>query len=380
MPTAYAKINFGILNWARERAQLSIPMLAKKLAVNEEKILAWEAGKNYPTFKQAQNFATKTHIPLGYLYLKNPPEEVLPIPDLRTVGGEPIKRPSAELIDIVQIILQRQQWYREYLSEQGAVRQAYVGSFTVDTPVQAVVDDIRRVLNVDRHPARGSWEEYFNLLVGRIEESGTLVMRQGDVGHHSRPLSVAEFRGFAISDDLAPVIFVNQADAPNPRLFTLIHELAHIWLGKSGVSDAKPRTQRQEEIQCNAIAGEFLVPREEFLALWQDVEDWKENLPTMKDRFHVSSWVIARRAFSLNKISLETYQAYVDGLESQYRNREKKSGGPTYYVTKKSQISNRFSKALISETLSGRVLLRDAGQLLNIKPHKISTFAKEFGL
>src|SRR5699024_535018 len=106
---------------------------------------------------------------------------------------------------------------------------------------------------------RGTWEDYFRLLVQRIEQAGILVMRESYIHHHTRPLSVQEFRGFAIADALAPVVFINQADAPAARLFTLIHELAHIWIGQTGVSDANPQTKRKEEIFCNAVAAEFLV-------------------------------------------------------------------------------------------------------------------------
>lgn len=189
-----------------------------------------------------------------------------------------------------------------------------------------------------------------------------------------------EFRGFAISDPLAPVIFVNQADAPSARLFTLIHELAHIWIGKSGISDASPDTHRREEVFCNAVAAEFLVPEAEFEAHWRDADDWKENLPVLEAHFRVSTWVIARRALTLGRITRDEYRNYVDDLLEQYRKREKSQGGPTFYRTQKGQIRETFSKALVSEALSGRVLLRDAGNLLNMKPYRITTYAKELGI
>lgn len=380
MATAYANINPGILNWARERSQLSLAVLADKLNITEDKLEAWESGEKPPTFKQAQNFAAKTHIPFGFLFLRTPPDEELPLPDLRTVGGEQPQQPSAELIDMVQIIIQRQQWYLEYLKDQGLDETQHIRRFNTRTPVETIVNDMRQTLGVAAHPERGTWENYFRLLIRKIEESGILVMRQADMGHYTRPLSVAEFRGFAIYDPVAPAIFINQADAPSARLFTLIHELAHIWIGQSGISDARPNTQRQEEILCNAIAAEFLVPENEFEYHWQELEDWQGNIHILKARFHVSRWVIARRAHSLRKITLQQYQQYVDNLMEQHRRREKSKSSPTYYMTKNSQISKRFSKALISETLSGRVLLREAGQLLGVAPHNITKYAKELGI
>ncbi len=380
MAIAYANINPSILNWARERSQLSLTALANKLKITEDKLEAWESGDTPPTFKQAQSFAAKTHIPFGYLFLQTAPREELPLPDLRTIAGEQPHRPSAELIDIIQIIVQRQQWYLEYLNDQDDSENRLIEVFNIQTPTNTVVESMRQILGVTAHPERGTWEEYFRTLIRKIEEYGILVMRQGNLGHHTRPLSVAEFRGFAIYDPVAPVIFINQADAPSARLFTLIHELAHIWLGQSGISDAKPTTQRQEEIKCNAIAAEFLVPENEFELNWQELDNWVENIATLESHFHVSKWVIARRAQSLNKITLQQYQQYIDDLKEQHRRRVRTTAGPTYYTTKKSQLSERFSQALVSETLSGRVLFKEAGQLLDIKPHNITKYAKELGI
>lgn len=380
MTTAYANINPDILSWARERARLSLDALAQKLHVPENKLEAWENGDKPPTFKQAQNFAIKTHIPFGYLFLNRPPKESLPLPDLRTIGSQQPDQPSAELIDIVQMVLQRKQWFLEYQQDQSAGRNPHIGLFNIDSPASQVVNHMRQVLKVGAHPNRGYWDEYFRLLIQRIEDAGILVMRQGDMGHHTRPLSVAEFRGFAIFDPIAPVIFINQADAPSARLFTLIHELAHIWIGESGISDANPQTQRREEALCNAVAGEFLVPEIEFKQVWQELDDWKDNIPVLESHFHVSKWVIARRALSLRKISFQQYQLYISDLKEQHKNRERTDGGPTYYLTKKGQISERFSRALVSEALSGRVLLRDAAQLLGMKASNITKFAKELNL
>ena len=380
MAADYARVNPTILTWARERAQLSVAVLASKLKVPEEKIDAWESGEKQPTFKQAQAFAARTHIPFGYLHLRQPPEEKMPLPDLRTVDGNAPRRASPELIEMAQIVLRRQEWFSEYLRDQGVEANPHVGRFTADDNILNVVNDIRRVLEVPSHPDRGDWESYYRNLIRKIEDAGILVMRQSFIRHYSRPLSVQEFRGFAIFDALAPVIFINQADAPAARLFTLIHELAHIWIGKSGVSDASPDTHRKEEVFCNAVAAEFLVPEKEFLSYWQRGDDWRDNLPVLEAHFRVSTWVIARRALTLGKISREDYRDYVEALQRQYRNRDKNTGGPTYYRTQKGQISEMFSRPLVSEALSGRVLLRDAGNLLSMKPNRIPEYAKELGV
>ncbi|MBU73722.1 ImmA/IrrE family metallo-endopeptidase [Spongiibacter sp.] len=376
-----ANINTDMLTWARERSGISVPDFARRCGISEERLREWESGERKLTFNQAMRFAEKAHVPFGYLFLAKPPEEVLPIPDLRTLEGQGVQRPSAELLDLVKLMMQRQEWYREYLQQHFAEANPYVGRASYSDSVESIVEDIRACLGVEPHPTRGKWDDYYRDLVQRIESLGILVMRQGNLGHHSRPLNVEEFRGFAIVDEYAPIIFVNHSDALGARLFTLIHELCHIWIGQSGISDGNTNTHRQEEVLCNAVAAEFLVPAQEFRALWQqDSESWEDNLPPLEAHFHVSTWALARRALTLNFISQQEYGRYI--FEQKMRHEQRKgSGGPTYYQTKKAQISRQFSQAVVGEALSGQLLLREAGELLGgIKPGKIETFARELGV
>lgn len=376
-----ANINTTMLTWARERSGIAVSEFARKCGVSEDKLREWESGCRPLTFKQAMTYAEKAHIPFGYLFLVQPPIDKLPIPDLRIVEGQANRKLSAELLDLIKLMQQRQEWYKDYLQQHLVGPNPIVGRFALKDGVTAIVRDIRTALGVGNHPQRGSWEDYYRDLVNRIESVGVLVMRQSDLGHYTRPLRVEEFRGFAIADDYAPIIFVNHADALGARLFTLIHELCHIWIGQSGISDASTHTHREEEILCNAVAAEFLVPATEFQALWKrDLESWQANLPTLEVHFHVSTWTLARRALDLNYITQDEYQRYINAQQAAYRDRDD-SGGPGYYRTKKAQISQRFSRAVVSEALSGQLLLREASQLLGgIKPDKIATFAKELGV
>ena len=378
---AKANINTHMLTWARERSGIPVSEFAHKYGVSEEKLLAWEAGEQPLTFRQAMQFAEKAYVPFGYLFLTEAPEEVLPIPDLRTLEGRGVTRPSAELLDLIKLMLQRQEWYRDYLKQHFAEPNPHVGRFSANHSVTDIVTDMRFQLGVKDHPRRGKWDDYYRDLTQRIEALGILVMRQGNLGHHTRPLRVEEFRGFAIVDDYAPIIFVNHGDALGARLFTLIHELCHIWIGQSGISDGNTNTHRQQEVLCNAVAAEFLVPEREFSSLWQhDFAHWQENLPLLEAHFHVSTWALARRALTLNFISQGQYSRYIADQQAKYEANQG-SGGPTYYKAKKAQISQRFSKAVVSEALSGQLMLREASDLLGgVKPNKIERFAKELGI
>jgi Zn-dependent peptidase ImmA (M78 family)/DNA-binding XRE family transcriptional regulator len=374
-----AAINHEILVWARERAALGEVALAKKLNVALDKLIAWERGISLPTFAQAKSYAEKTHIPFGYLFLRQLPVDVLPLPDLRTVGSSTRANLSAELKDTLKEVMARQNWYSEYQQQGEAEPCPFVGKMQGCTDVSHIVADMKAALEMG-FPLTGNWEDYLRELVNRIESLGILVMRNSHVGNNiHRPLSVQEFRGFAIADKFAPVIFINTADAPTARLFTLIHELAHIWLGQSGISDAEPQADHTTEALCNAIAAEFLVPEKDFKVYWNPSLAWQQNIAPLTKYFRVSGVVIARRALTLGYIDLTSYQRFVEQLQREHRERET-SGAPNYWLVHKTHISARFAQTVASEALSGRVLLRDAAQLLAVKPAKVAVFAKSLSV
>ena len=177
-----ANINTDMLTWARERSGISVPDFARRCGISEERLREWESGERKLTFNQAMRFAEKAHVPFGYLFLAKPPEEVLPIPDLRTLEGQGVQRPSAELLDLVKLMMQRQEWYREYLQQHFAQANPYVGRASYSDSVESIVEDIRACLDVEPHPTRGKWDDYYRDLVQRIESLGILVMRLGNLG------------------------------------------------------------------------------------------------------------------------------------------------------------------------------------------------------
>jgi Zn-dependent peptidase ImmA (M78 family) len=206
-----------------------------------------------------------------------------------------------------------------------------------------------------------------------------LVMRSGIVGNNThRKLDVGEFRGFAISHSLAPVVFINSSDAPSARLFTLLHELAHIWLGCSGISNAVPGNTRREEVVCNGVAGEFLAPSVVFAELWAaSSQDLAVRVAELAQRFHVSRFVIIRRALDMDLVDQETYSTFYRAELDAFRAAD--GGGGSFYRNAGAKNSARFAKAVIAEAFSGRLLLRDAGKLLGVQPSKIRDFAEQLG-
>ena len=283
------------------------------------------------------------------------------------------EKPSLNLMDTVRDVLRKQDWYLEYLQDHERSPLPFVGSFHSHSPINDVVTDIRRVLGVTDAFARMGYEDYVRALVSGAEDAGILVMRSGvALGNTHRKLDVSEFRGFAISNAMAPVVFINSADAPAARLFTLMHELAHIWIGSTGISDGGSQSARQEEAFCNAVAGEFLAPEQVFRANWVSDVHWEENLAPLAALFHVSGVVIARRARDLGYISGDQYAAYYRRVLQAYR--DKGGNGGDYYRTAAVRNSTRLSRAVLAEAQSGRILLRDAGKLLGIQPAKLRAY------
>lgn len=379
MAHAHALINPAMLRWARGRVGLDVNEAAHAAGVKPEQFQRWEDGYAQPTFRQAQHVASALHAPFGYLFLPEAPADEPALPDLRTVGGAPASRPSVNLVETVQHAMQRQAWFAEYLQEQGAEPLPFVGRFNTDSSVARIAQDIRDVLRVDVEQGQRNWEAYYRELIEASERAGVLVMRSGIVGNNThRKLDVGEFRGFAISHSLAPVVFINSSDAPSARLFTLLHELAHIWLGSSGISNAVPGNTRREEVVCNGVAGEFLAPSVVFGKLWEAAtQDLAVRVAELAKRFHVSRFVVLRRALDMGLVDQATYSTFYRAELDAFRAAE--GGGGSFYRNAGAKNSARFARAVIAEAFSGRLLLRDAGRLLGVQPSKVRDFAGQLG-
>lgn len=384
-----ALISPGVLRWARERAHLDHERLAKSAHVKPDKVVLWEEGKERPTITQAQSLAKALHIPFGFLFLPHPPEEKLPIPDLRTVGNHVPDEFSVDIHDLLSDVLHKQDWYRDYLLEQGASPLLFIGSFGNDVDPAAIAADLAATLNLtinDREDTK-DWEKFLRLLTDRAEAAGVWVMRSGIVGNNThRTLDVQEFRGFAICDDIAPIVFINGRDAKAAQIFTLVHELAHLWIGQSGISNLS-LTQPSNTVHvntekiCNAVAAEVLVPQRTLHERWQTHESVDQNTSHLASFFRVSTVVIARRALDLCLIEWPDYLDYYQRQENIWQQKKKsQDGGGNFYRNIPVRNGRLFTAAVIRGTFEHGLLLRDAGRLLNINPSKIRRVAQEISI
>ncbi|WP_082220762.1 ImmA/IrrE family metallo-endopeptidase [Luteipulveratus halotolerans] len=337
----------------------------------------WAAGKE-PTLKQVEKFARDTHTPLGLLFLPEPPEEQVPIPDLRTIGNAAVAQPSADMLDTIYICQDRQDWYRGYAVEHGYAPRDFVGSATTDDTPALVADRIRTLLNfdvADRAVFR-NWEDALRRLIDLIEDTGVLVMVSGIVGSNThRVLRPEEFRGFALADPVAPLIFVNGSDTKAAQIFTMIHELAHIWLGESALSDAAmtARHGRAAELWCNEVAADVLVPQ---AVLRDDYsgEPTEAELDRLARRYRVSTLVVLKQLFAARMLSWGSFeQRYGEELErviGLLAARRGDAQGGNYYYTQPLRLSRQFARALVASTFEGSTGYRDAYRLLGTKKHE----------
>lgn len=381
MATVIASI--PVLAWAAQRAH----MVESELIGRFPKWERWIRGDSHPTLKQLEQFARLTHTPIGYFFLPEPPELTLPVPDFRTVGSAAVGEPSSNLLDTIYLCQQRQDWYRSYARINGLDRVPFVGSVSLQDPPDEVAGAMRERLGVSTEERRNlsTWADALRLLVRQAESVDVMVMTSSVVGSNShRKLDVEEFRGFALSDDLAPLIFVNGSDSKSAQMFTLAHEVAHIWLGVSGVSDPSVERvpERETERWCNRVAAELLVPMESMRAAYVPDNDVFQELQRLARVFKVSTLVILRRLFDAGFIGQGTLnRVYGEERERLRTLGERDGGGGDFYRSLGARVSPLFARAVLSSTLEGQTLFQDAFRMLGVrKTATLYEAARQFGV
>jgi Zn-dependent peptidase ImmA (M78 family) len=340
----------------------------------------WLTGELRPTLKQLESFAGATHTPFGYFFLPQPPVEHVPIPDFRSAGGHAFIRPSPDLLDTIYICQQRQQWYREYALITAEKPFPLVGSSRRTDDLVGVADRMRSALAFDLDERRRipTWTDALRRFIEQAEHLGVLVMVNGVVGSNNRrKLNPGEFRGFALCDELAPLVFINGADTKAGQMFTLAHELAHLWLGESALTDAEPRTEPNNAVErwCDRVAAELLVPLAVFGQEYRSDADLRSELDRLARQFKVSTLVILRRMHDAGGITREQLWSAYDAELHRLTNLPRTSGGD-FYLTTAARVGKRFARAVVSSTWEGRSSFTEAFHLLGFK--KISTF-RELG-
>lgn len=375
--SATLNIKPDLISWAISRAGYEHGEFFQKFP----RAQSWLEDQKQPTLPQLRDFAKKAHVPFGYLFLNEPPAEKLPIPFFRTLVGE-TDQISVNLRDVILDIQQRQDWIKEYLTDQGDEPLDFIGRFTVSDSVSTVAEDIKNTLGLDTEWASGfpNWQKALDHLAEKVEEAGIFIVFNSVVGiNNHRPVKVEECRGFVLCDKMAPFMFVNAADSKSAQMFTIVHELAHLWIGESAGFDFRHLQPYDNEIEtyCDAVAAEFLVPEAALNAQWQRRQDF-ESLARV---FKVSQIVIARRAVDTGKISRETFfEFYNEHIKKFEQQKQDRGDGGNFYATLRKRLNPRFFAAVHQAVKDNKLLYKHAYGLTGLKGNTYKKAVEEYNL
>ena len=378
-----AYITPNVLKWARESARMTEETAAAKVSVTVDRLKEWEAGESQPTIRQAQTLAKAYKRPFALFFLPEIPRDFQPLQDFRKPGSKTLTTSS---IFIIREIQQKSAWIGDVYSENQEEKLAFVGRFSIKDNPQTVANDILATLKIN--PGSYKTDNPIKEWIDAAETNGIFVSRTSFI--HSRlKLDSEELQGFAIADPYAPFVFVNSDDWNAPQLFTLVHELAHIWIAETGISNAVEPEIRHKgkfhpvELFCNEVAANALMPIEIVSSFdtvsFQNLKD----VYKVARQLGVSSFAILVRALKLNIISAPHYQklkkhADIDYAEFLKREAEKKAiqkekdqpGGPNYFLLQLNRNSRLFTQTVLDAFRGGIIEPTLASNLLNVQTNK----------
>jgi Zn-dependent peptidase ImmA (M78 family)/DNA-binding XRE family transcriptional regulator len=379
-----AYITPTVFKWARESARMSIEDAARKVHVSNGKLLEWEEGISQPTIRQAETLAKAYRRPFALLFLPEIPRDFQPLQDFRRKTAKPLGTGS---VFIIREIQQKQRWLSDLYQENEEEALSFIGKFSAKSDPQVVARDILNIINLN--PKSYATNNPIKEWIKNIESAGIFVSRTSFI--HSRlTLDSEELQGFAIADKYAPFIFLNSDDWNAPQLFTLVHELAHIWIGESGVSNeispeiSNNNVRHPIERFCNKVAANALMPSEVMTSLNSSVFKSSDEVFRHAKNLGVSAFAFLVRALNLELVSLNIYtrlkrdaddafEAFLQKeaeRESLQKNKSKQ-GGPNYYTLLVNKNSRQFTKVVIDAFRGGYVEPTVASGLLNTHITKI---------
>jgi len=374
MATRVKTFNRNNIKWAIQRAGVEL----EDLLLSFPKLNEWINEESDPTVKQLEKLTKKLHVPFGYMFSDDLPEEKLTIPLFRT-DKDPSSKVSLNLYHTIQILKDRQLWLTEYMKESNYEKLPFVGKYNLDTEYLTVVNDIRETLDLNRNWAskHPTWERTLDFLTYKIEEAGVIVTFNGIVENNTkRKISVEECRGFVLVNEYAPFLYINSGDTKAAQMFTLIHELAHIWLGESAVFDLSNMLPADDplELLCDQIAAEFLVPGKLLAKMFRK----EQRIKMLSRQFKVSPIVIGRRLLDLNLISKDSFFEFYNNYSDFIKQKKEIQGtGGNFYATVKKRISLRFANYINNAVNENKLLYRDAYKLTSLKGDTYSRFMRE---
>ncbi|TNF39741.1 MAG: ImmA/IrrE family metallo-endopeptidase [Cytophagales bacterium] len=377
-----AYINPSILQWARKTAKITEEQAAGKAGVSLERYQAWERGDDFPTISKAQKLAHDFRRPFALFFLPAIPRDFQPLQDFRRSGSVELGTGSAFIIREIQ---QKQAWISELNQENGEKPLPFVGRFSLNNNPEEVAADILNTLQID--PSRYSTSNVIKDWISAAETQGVFVSRTSFI--HSRlTLDSNELQGFAIADPFAPFVFVNSDDWAAPQLFTLVHELAHLWIAESGVSnEVEPvAVERAKfhpvELFCNEVAASALMPLDVLnRVITADFSYHYEEVYSLARRLGVSTYALLVRFYRLGMLTSSQYgvlkeqadlefQQFLMREEQRKAKQKESEGGPNPYLIKLNKNSRLFTQTVLDAFRGGVIEPTQASSLLNVQVNK----------
>ena len=378
----HVRVSANVLRWAIDYSRRE-----EVLRRNYPQLLGWLDGTVWPTVNELRDFARDARVAEYVLRSDVVPDLDLGLPDMRTVGNEGVTSPSPDLFDTVHLCLIRQEWLGEYARNSGWLPVEFVGSASVADDPAGVAEGMRAMLDVDdARRASKTRYDFRRALIRRAEDCGVFVMVNGIVGDNThRKLDPDEFRGFASRDEYAPMVFVNGSDSLGAQVFTLAHEIAHLILGESALSDSDSvaTVSHPSEVWCNAVAARALVPSDALAASLSGGSPLAQ-VTDLSMEYMVSRHVIFRRLYDEGQIERSEYEEAFRALPDVQLGSpsDQDAGGrPNYYRVVLNRVGRRFARPLYWSTKAGATNYREAFELLGISSgEQLNRLGKEMGL
>jgi len=379
-----SRFNPEVFRWARESAGLTLDEAAQSVGIVAASLTSIEAGAKEPSRVNLANMARSYRRSLLTLYLPAPPQKGDRGEDFRTVVAERSIAAEADIDALLRDLRARQSLVRAILEdEEGTLPLDFVGSARVKDGAARLCRSIEHQLGMTRteYRAQGNADAAFALLRDKAEQAGIFVLLAGNLGSHHSAIPVEAFRGFAIADKIAPFIVINDGDAKAAWSFTLLHELAHLWLGASGVSGGGYQEKVIERF-CNDVAGDFLLPQSDLETIRVAGLDIDQQIAVITDcanRWRVSRQMVAYGLYKVNRVTLDAWrglEAKIRELWAAERLRDKESArgkttGPSYYVVRRHRLGPAMLHFAHRAMDAGTLSPAKAAKVLGVKPRSV---------
>ncbi len=386
------EVNPDIIQWARETAGLTLEEAAAKLNLQQargvsavDRLAALESGDPHPTRSLLTRMAKQYRRPLLTFYMKAPPRKGDRGQDFRTLPDDYSDADEALLDALIRDVKARQSMVRAMLEdEEDTEPLPFVGSLRMSQGVSTALSSIQQTIQLDIAESRAqpSASDAFRVLRDRVEAAGIFVLLIGNLGSYHTAIDLETFRGFALADDIAPFVIINDQDAPQAWSFTLLHEIVHIWLGQTGVSGLTAEISIEKF--CNDVASEFLLPSSELQQLDLDAATDLQSVQRRIGQFafdrNLSASMVAYKLCRMGTLDLETWKVLSQAFRRMWidhrndrrrRSREQETRGPSYYPVRRHRIGKALLELVGAMMRAGAITTSKAGTVLGVKPKNV---------